>query len=103
MTLTPNLKLPYPELSDTADVPRDIHNLAQRLDTFYRTAWLTPSAFLNGWTGNTPAAPVGYLRDASGTVYLRGLLTAGTPSATAFTLPVGFRPSQLDYHAAVGG
>lgn len=30
---TPNLSLPYPELSDTADVPRDIKALADAADT----------------------------------------------------------------------
>jgi concanavalin A-like lectin/glucanase superfamily protein len=30
--LTPNLELPYPELTDTADVPRDVEALAMKLD-----------------------------------------------------------------------
>ena len=32
MKTTPNLGLPYPELTDTADVPRDIEALADKLD-----------------------------------------------------------------------
>lgn len=32
MKTTPNLSLPYPELTDTADVPRDIEALADKLD-----------------------------------------------------------------------
>ena len=32
MGSTPNLALPYPELSDNADVPQDIRALADKLD-----------------------------------------------------------------------
>lgn len=33
MGLTPNHLLPYPELDDAPDVPSDIYELANRLDT----------------------------------------------------------------------
>jgi hypothetical protein len=50
-------------------------------------------AFANGWGnfgsiyGNTA------FRLKNGVVYLRGLMSLGTASLPAFTLPVGFRPS----------
>ena len=46
---TPNLALPYPELSDTADVPRDIKALADALDTRGRQIVTTlPSSPVDG-------------------------------------------------------
>lgn len=61
MPATPNLALPYPVETDTADVPRDIKALADRLD-------------LSGGYGSVlPAAPVegqryAYVADAAGGV-----------------------------------
>jgi hypothetical protein len=55
LTTTPNLALPYPELTDTADVPRDIKALADKLD-----ALLGGGSGGGGGTGTVPlaAAPV---------------------------------------------
>ena len=64
--------------------------------------WVTPTA----WTGvaysafyvdyAAPYGPVKYMRDATGTVFVKGLyeITTGAATVVAFTLPAGFRPSQ---------
>lgn len=36
---------------------------------------------------------VGYYKDSTGRVYLRGLIKSGTIGSAAFTLPVGYRPA----------
>lgn len=54
------------------------------------SAWTTPASFTNSWT-NLNA--VGFIRHGN-LVDLRGELGGpGTGGATAFTLPVGYRPS----------
>lgn len=59
-------------------------------------AWQTPS-FTNSWvnyaTGGVPNA--GYYRDAAGIVHIQGAIKNGTLSASAFTLPAGYRPANL--------
>lgn len=52
-----------------------------------------PVVFTNGWSnfgGNTPCA---YSIDSMGYVHVRGTMTGGTVSLSAFTLPVGYRPT----------
>lgn len=57
-------------------------------------------AFQNGW-GNYGSGwpPAAFSKSASGVVYLRGLVNAGTVGATIFTLPAGFRPGANSHHA----
>lgn len=55
------------------------------------TAWAAPT-LLNSWVTSGGAKPtVGYRRDATGRVWLRGTVKSGTVN-TIMTLPVGFRP-----------
>lgn len=57
--------------------------------------WLSPGP-IGGWTKPNPAyASVGYWKDASGTVHLRGVLSGGTYSNVdpIFTLPTAFAPA----------
>lgn len=50
-------------------------------------------ALTNGWANAGGANNVaGYVKDASGIVRLRGLVSGGTIGLAIFTLPVGFRP-----------
>lgn len=49
--------------------------------------WLTYDADPGGWSGP------GYYKDSAGVVHLRGLIKSGTVGASAFTLPVGYRPA----------
>ena len=50
--------------------------------------------FSNGWSdygsGYTPAA---FWKDPFGVVHIQGFITGGSVGATAFTLPVAYRPS----------
>lgn len=61
------------------------------------TAPTTTDATLSGAWVNVGgfASNAGYLRDQTGTVYLRGRVSGGaiTGSPTIFTLPVGYRPA----------
>jgi microcystin-dependent protein len=54
MGQTPNLSLPYPELGDTGDVPRDIKALAEAVDGSSQT----PAGVIEMWPGT--AAPPGF-------------------------------------------
>lgn len=64
--------------------------------------WSTPS-FTNGWA-NFPTRNVGYRKNSEGFVELRGALASGTLGSSAFTLPVGYRPSeQLVFPCATFG
>jgi hypothetical protein len=61
--------------------------------------WTTPT-FTNSWvnfgSGNLNA---GYMKDHLGIVHLRGKVSSGTMGLTAFTLPVGYRPSSVAHFA----
>ena len=59
-------------------------------------AWTAPS-LLNSWVNyDTGAHPLaGYRIDEEGNVHLQGWIKDGGIPATAFTLPLGFRPSAL--------
>jgi len=55
---TPNYQLPYPELGDTPDVPRDVGALANAVDTKLKqhADTTTPVGVVNMWmTANPPA------------------------------------------------
>jgi hypothetical protein len=55
---------------------------------------------LNGWVNfGAGQDTAGYYKDSSGTVRLKGLIKSGALGATAFTLPVGFRPAEIRYFA----
>ncbi|HEX8773250.1 MAG TPA: hypothetical protein VF735_06555 [Pyrinomonadaceae bacterium] len=62
--------------------------------------WTAPT-LLNSWANfGGVNAPAGYYK-RGGRVYLRGLIAGGTIGATAFTLPVGYRPAYYHYFATV--
>lgn len=55
--------------------------------------WVAPT-LLNSWANyGLEWATAGYYRDASGLVYLRGLVKSGTNNAAIFMLPSGYRPT----------
>lgn len=69
--------------------------------------WTTPT-FQNSWTKYASGGlygNVGYRKMPDGTVVMRGLIASGTQNNTAFTLPVGYRPTdnQLFACAMNGG
>lgn len=63
-------------------------------------AWIAPT-LLNSWVqvattnGYGTSAPLGFFKDPTGIVRLRGRLRGGTSLTTAFTLPPGYRPEFL--------
>lgn len=58
-------------------------------------AWIPPT-LLNSWVNYSTDVGTysiaGYYKDSLGIVHLRGLIKDGTINASAFTLPVGYRP-----------
>ena len=58
--------------------------------TSFTPVWTTVT-YQNAWaTAGTPAA---YWKDPHGFVHLRGRISGGATGTVAFTLPVGYRPS----------
>jgi hypothetical protein len=81
MGLTPNYALPYPELIDTADVPRDVKALADKLDAL---PGLAPSAPIPV-VSVLPAGPIDgqeiyYLVDAANGIIWHLRYRAASPS-----------------------
>jgi hypothetical protein len=53
-------------------------------------------AFQNGWTNfGVGVSTGGFYIDPASVVHLKGILNGGTSGTTAFTLPVGYRPSAI--------
>jgi microcystin-dependent protein len=106
MSTTGRLLLPYPTSTDTADVPRDLKALADRVEAL--TAWIRQADFASGagvhWPGDLkfsaalPPAGVDWLF-CDGTSYLRATYQAlfdalggaaspwGLPDGTHFKVP----------------
>jgi len=65
-------------------------------------AWIAPTLG-NSWVNYDAASysAAGYFRDTLGIVHLRGILKGGTLTSAAFTLPAGYRPAKIEYHAVV--
>jgi len=58
-------------------------------------AW-TNATYQNGWvTYDAAYGPASYWKDSLGIVHLRGMVKNGGIGTTIFTLPVGFRPSNV--------
>lgn len=55
--------------------------------------WRIPT-FTNSWINYdaTQFAPARYMKDSNGFVHIEGLIKSGTITASAFTLPKGYRP-----------
>lgn len=58
---TPNYNLPYPQLADTPDVPRDIGALAQAIDTNIKNQATTDTPVGSVMMWMTPTAPTGWV------------------------------------------
>ena len=65
------------------------------------TAWTAVSGFTNGWSANGTFPPAYTMLNRI--VYLRGAIAAGTANASAFTLPVGYRPTLGTIFAVTNG
>ena len=64
-------------------------------------SWQTVT-FENGWSEFSASFPVRYRKLDDHTIEIRGLLKPGTYAATAFTLPVGYRPASSLIFASQG-
>jgi hypothetical protein len=64
------------------------------------TAW-TAVTFTNGWTDFGGGYQAMQYRKVGDVVELRGMIGSGTPGASAFTLPTGFRPPANIRFAAI--
>jgi hypothetical protein len=66
--------------------------------------WVAPT-LTNGWSnsGGTNQTAAYRLNSRTGNVELAGLITGGTSGATAFTLPLGFRPAAGNAFGTQGG
>jgi hypothetical protein len=62
-------------------------------------------AFQNGWTNYDTVnySTCAFRKDGQNFVYLKGTITSGAASTNIFTLPAGYRPSQLLMFDPYGG
>lgn len=74
----------------------DVITINAALSALQPLAW-TSATLGTGW--NTSAIPIAYTKNGVKEVFLRGWSqsTSTTPTQTLFTLPSGFRPSQICY------
>lgn len=82
---------------------RNVPSLDKTIRVTMPERWLSPGVLSGGWVKPNPAyASVGYWKDASGRVYLRGVLSGGTYSNSEpiFTLPSGFAPAKYALFSA---
>lgn len=74
--------------------------------TYRMQNWTLAGALSNSWvdTGYKTSPNVGYWKDNRGMVWVQGYIQSGTLTATAFTLPSGYRPSgHLIFHTNANG
>lgn len=66
-------------------------------------AWTAPT-LTNSWVNYGDIfTTAGYYKDALGIIHLKGLVKSGTTSNAIFTLPTGYRPSQVAMFTVVAG
>ena len=64
-------------------------------------AWITPT-LLNGWVNfDSGYASCQYRIDSLGTVHLKGMIKNGTLGTPCFTLALGYRPIESQYHLSL--
>lgn len=62
----------------------------------FQEAWKTP-ILVNSWANyGTPYNAIGYWKDSLGVVHLRGVLKDGVVNQIMFTLPIGYRPANIE-------
>lgn len=87
---------------------RSDHNHAITVEAWREIGAGGQPAFENSWVNFGGAfQTVAFYKDPTGRVHLKGLLKSGTVTATAFTLPTGYRPAaramfMVNSNAAVG-
>lgn len=80
----------------------EVTALVETLPTWHEIGGSGEPAFTNSWvnygTGYNTAA---FMKDHNGRVFLKGCITSGTMSQSAFTLPAGYRPAQQNVFGVV--
>ena len=76
----------FTELSDRFDVQEDWHFVGEAGEPAFEDSWVNYGS---------PYENASYMKDSMGFVHVRGFVKSGTvgTSATIFTLPAGYRPS----------
>lgn len=70
-------------------------NITDKRKFLWVEAWITPT-LLNNWVNfGAGESTCQYHKDAMGYVHLKGIVKSGTIINAIFTLPVGYRPSEL--------
>lgn len=70
-------------------------SLASIVEPWHQIGAAGEPAFQNGWTHYGYGWPnAAFYKDPFGVVHMKGLIKSGTVGATAFTLPVGYRPTE---------
>jgi hypothetical protein len=95
MPTTPNLALPYPAETDTADVPRDIHALATKLDLSGSAGTVLPASPTDGqeyfYVANAANGVVWHLRYRAASAspykweYVGGSALVSSPASGSIT------------------
>lgn len=86
-------------LETKGDLKRFLHRELKESPNLLRPpgaieAWTVVSTFSNSWAAfGSDRPPPRYYKDPYGVVHLSGSMKDGTVDATAFTLPVGYRPA----------
>lgn len=85
------------DLSITAKGTGVIRHKSMPVCAFTGSTWANVTVFSNGFAVYSGNTPVGYRKESDNNIRLKGALSSsgGTNAATAFTLPVGFRPPQV--------
>jgi hypothetical protein len=79
-------------LTDYVSVNGSLH--VSSMPTLKGEEWREVTTFTNSWVNHTAVTQesAAFYRDALGIVHLKGLIKSGTITASAFTLPEGYRP-----------
>jgi hypothetical protein len=66
--------------------------------------WLAPTP-TNSWVNYNSSTDqvAGYVKDASGRVWIRGAMSGGSSGTSAFTLPAGYRPTKKETFSIIAG
>jgi hypothetical protein len=108
MGTTPNRQLPYPELTDQANVPADMQELALALDTsLYDTGWITGSGsnlFVPNATNFTLGSSVVRSKGGVVAIYLSGSMkvASAAPGTTGDIANITLGQFVAAYRPAAG-
>lgn len=101
------MKVPVLPVRSLPDVTHDFERLQEVitiLEAKFSKLSYTAPVFEHAWVNFAEGyLSAGYAKDSFGFVYLTGLIKSGEMNKSAFTLPVGFRPSAKIQAAGYSG